>query len=85
MKQIKIENIEIIRRTPKAVLVGFPEESEYSKYAVWFPKSKVNIKGKTALITLVGDEYQLVFKETPLLDRKAIAKGFLTEIIEEEN
>lgn len=37
MKQIKIENIEIIRRTPKAVLVGFPEESEYSKYAVWFP------------------------------------------------
>ncbi len=84
MKQIKIENIEIIRRTPKAVLVGFPLESEYAKYAVWFPKSKVNIKGKTATITLVGDEYQLVFKETPLLDRKEIAKGFLTEIITDE-
>lgn len=83
MTTLTIENYEIVRRTPKALLIAFPKGSEREDYAVWFPKSKVSFDGKKATINLIGSEYQLVLRDTIIIAKEELASLFGSTLVEE--
>lgn len=82
MSKLTLTNSKIVRETAKAYLIAFPETSNLKEYAVWFPKSKVSIEGKTFTIEIMSEEYKMILKDEIKISLDEMAKEYGAIVLE---